>query len=356
MAGHATGDGVDAVADLDAVLDRALRELDALVLRLRDSQAVAGHDDDLAGVGQLQRDASSSGDFADGPAASAAGTAAGLLVAGAEPADDDVDERAVHRVGHELGEDAAGGADQRAGNDQRDAVEHEARHGYRGSGEGVEQGDDDRHVGAADRQRRRGCPARARGGRSTTQRRAGRRTRRLGSAVAAAAIGEQRVQRAAAAEGHGRPGMRPASLPAATSEPEKVNAADDARPGTSSRWCGREARRRRRRAGVARSRPDGDKRGRAAADRIEQADQLRHGGHLDPPGGDQPDQPPRPASRRSASSVAVAVMTWSAGQDGDRGHDTRAPCRRRRPGCPVAPRRASSSGAGPATKQTAATR
>ena len=39
-------------------------------------------------------------------------------VPGAEPAHDDVGQRPVHRVGHQLGQDATGRADQRAGDDQ----------------------------------------------------------------------------------------------------------------------------------------------------------------------------------------------------------------------------------------------
>ena len=61
-------------------------------------------------------------------------------------------DRPVHRVGHQLGEDATGRADQRPGDDQRRVAEDEAGHRDRGAGEGVEQRDDDRHVGAADRQ------------------------------------------------------------------------------------------------------------------------------------------------------------------------------------------------------------
>ena len=55
MPGHASRDRMDAVADLDAVVDQCLAELDALMLCLGGGESVARHDDNLAGVRQLQR-------------------------------------------------------------------------------------------------------------------------------------------------------------------------------------------------------------------------------------------------------------------------------------------------------------
>ncbi len=61
------------------------------------------------------------------------------------------DEGAVHRLAHDVAEDRAGRADQRAGDDQRRVLEREAERRGRPAGIGVQHRDDDRHVGAADR-------------------------------------------------------------------------------------------------------------------------------------------------------------------------------------------------------------
>ena len=68
-------------------------------------------------------------------------------------AEEHVGQRAVHRLAHDVGQDDARGADQRAGDDQHGVVDHEA--GGRGGQArvGVQQGDHHRHVGAADGQR-----------------------------------------------------------------------------------------------------------------------------------------------------------------------------------------------------------
>ena len=79
--------------------------------------------------------------------------AATRLAAGAEAGEQDVEQRAVHRLAHELGEDRARRADQGAGDEQRVVAEHEAGRGHRDAGVAVEQRDDDRHVRAADRHR-----------------------------------------------------------------------------------------------------------------------------------------------------------------------------------------------------------
>ena len=69
----------------------------------------------------------------------------------AEAAEDHRDERAVHALAHDVGQDRARGADQRAGDDQRRVAEREADAGRRPARIGVEHRDHDRHVGAADR-------------------------------------------------------------------------------------------------------------------------------------------------------------------------------------------------------------
>jgi hypothetical protein len=69
----------------------------------------------------------------------------------AEAAEDDRDERAVHPLAHDVGEDGARGADQRPGDDQRGVAEGKSDARGRPARIGVEHRDDDRHVGAADR-------------------------------------------------------------------------------------------------------------------------------------------------------------------------------------------------------------
>ena len=80
------------------------------------------------------------------PAAAAAAAAA------AERAEEDVRERAVHGLAHHPREQRAGGADERARDDQQVVVQDEAGRGRGDAGERVEQRDHDGHVGAADRQ------------------------------------------------------------------------------------------------------------------------------------------------------------------------------------------------------------
>ena len=56
MAGHAAGDRVDRVQDLDAALLERRGEVGDRALGLGDGHAVAGHDDDQPRVGELDRD------------------------------------------------------------------------------------------------------------------------------------------------------------------------------------------------------------------------------------------------------------------------------------------------------------
>ena len=117
------------------------------MLRLRHRHAVARHDDDLAGV--LQHEGGVLGRaLLHRPLLLAGGRTRDLA---AEAAEDDRDEAAVHALAHDVGEDRAGGADQRAGDDQRRIAEREADAGRRPAGIGIEHRDHDRHVGAADR-------------------------------------------------------------------------------------------------------------------------------------------------------------------------------------------------------------
>ena len=121
---HPAGDRVDRVLHVDAALLEQLGQLAHGVLRLGDGEAVARDDDHVLGVGQLDRDVVGA-DGAD--RAARPGRGAGRVVAATEPADHDVQDRPVHGVGHELGQDRARRADEGAGDDQHRVVDHEAR-------------------------------------------------------------------------------------------------------------------------------------------------------------------------------------------------------------------------------------
>ena len=69
----------------------------------------------------------------------------------AEPARDHRDERAVHRLAHDVGQVRTRRADERAGDDQQVVAEQEPRRGRGPPGVAVEHRHDHRHVPAADR-------------------------------------------------------------------------------------------------------------------------------------------------------------------------------------------------------------
>ena len=69
----------------------------------------------------------------------------------AEAAQDHVEERAVHRLAHDVRQDGARAADQRAGDDQHAVVQREADAGRGPARIAVEHRHHHRHVGAADR-------------------------------------------------------------------------------------------------------------------------------------------------------------------------------------------------------------
>ena len=143
----------------------------------------------------------------------------------------------------------------------------------------------------------------------------------------------------------GRPGIRPASLPAATTEPENVTP-PMSRSSTVASVVGDRQLAERHRSVVADRVAERDERRRAAADRVEHADQLRHRGHRDPAGGDQARRPRRRPRRararrsRSPCSTLSWASTTTVGSDGQR--HPGAP----RPGCRAGRWPASSSGAG----------
>ena len=117
------------------------------MLGLRHRHAVARHDDDLGRVLQDESRVIGRAEL-DRPLLGAAGRARHLA---AETAEDDREEVAVHALAHDVGQDRARGADQRAGDDQRRIAEREADAGGRPSRIGIEHRDHHRHVGAADR-------------------------------------------------------------------------------------------------------------------------------------------------------------------------------------------------------------
>jgi hypothetical protein len=150
--GHPAGDRVDGVGHVHAAGFQQVGQFADLVLGLRGGQSVAGHDDDLAGVGELDRGVV--GRHGPHPRFARSAGARGGGVTGAVATGDDVRDRTVHRVGHELGEDRTGRPDQRTGDDERSVADHESGHRHRDAGAGVEQRDDHGRVGTADRQHR----------------------------------------------------------------------------------------------------------------------------------------------------------------------------------------------------------
>ena len=107
--------------DIDDLI--RMMPIEERVLRLRLRHAVARHDDDLRGVlhdeGRVIRRA-----LLDRAAFLRATRRRSRLAA--EAAENDREERAVHALAHDVGEDRTRGADQRTGDDQREVAEREA--------------------------------------------------------------------------------------------------------------------------------------------------------------------------------------------------------------------------------------
>ena len=148
MAGHAAGDRMDGVFDLDAGGLQLVGHLAQRMLGLGHRHAVAGDDDHLRGVLEDEGGVFGRALLDRAHHAVVAGRRGGLA---AEAAEDDRDEGAVHPLAHDVGEDRAGRADQRAGDDQRGIAEREADAGRRPARIGIQHRDHHRHVGAADR-------------------------------------------------------------------------------------------------------------------------------------------------------------------------------------------------------------
>ncbi len=151
-------------------------------------------------------------------------------VAATEAADHDVPDGPVHGIRHELGQDGARGTHQGARDDEHRVADDEARHGRRGTREGVQQADDDGHVRAADGQHQRDAED-DRGREDDDEEQVGGRHVEAEDACRA----EHQDERAEARDaGHGqgqrtRPGLddggariMPWSLAAATIDPENV--------------------------------------------------------------------------------------------------------------------------------------
>ena len=80
-----------------------------------------------------------------------AGDRGGAAGVGAEAAQQHVEDAAVHALAHDVRQDRAGRAHQCSGDDQRKVLDGEADAARRPAGVAVQHRDDDRHVGAADR-------------------------------------------------------------------------------------------------------------------------------------------------------------------------------------------------------------
>jgi hypothetical protein len=117
---------MNGVVDGDAAIGEHGAQLPRLALGLGGGEAVAGDNDDLAGIRQLN------GDIVDVGAADighAVRCRAGRSrVAHTKATDHDRHHRAVHRVRHQLGEDRAGRTHERARDDQDVVAEHKAGH------------------------------------------------------------------------------------------------------------------------------------------------------------------------------------------------------------------------------------
>ena len=148
MARHTAGNRVDGVGDFDAVVLEQRAKVGELTLGLGLGQTEARHEDDLLCVDELDGQIVGGG-FLHG--AFRTFTSAGSGVGSAKATGKDGQQRTVHGLGHGDGQGHARRADERAGHDQGDVVDGQTRHGHCGAGAGVQHGDDDRHISAADR-------------------------------------------------------------------------------------------------------------------------------------------------------------------------------------------------------------
>jgi len=150
MSRHPPRHRVDSICHLHPTLLEHVCQLPQRVLRLGHGQSVAGHEDDVARVGQQGADVFRGTGVHGACARSGARAGTGLHLAGGS--EQDVRQRATHGVAHPPGQQHTGGTDQCPGHDQREVIEREpaGRHGQASTC--VEQRNHDRHIGATDRQ------------------------------------------------------------------------------------------------------------------------------------------------------------------------------------------------------------
>ena len=144
MTRQATGNRMNAEADVFALGTQAAGQFADRLLCLCDRHAIAGHDDDA--VGFVQRSGHTIGIDGDLFAFD------GLCGTGcaAKSAQDDADKMPVHGLAHDIAEDRTGRADQSAHDDQKIIAKAEADCRRRPAGIAVQHRDNHRHVRAAD--------------------------------------------------------------------------------------------------------------------------------------------------------------------------------------------------------------
>ena len=330
------------VVDVDATRLEDLAELADSMLRLRDGQAVAGHDDDALRIGELDGRVVDA-DLADRRAALGARLGLRALTA-AEAADEDVHQRTVHRVGHELGQDPAGRSDEGARDDEQRALEHEARHRRCGPGEAVQQADDDRHVRPADRQDHRDAERQRRAEDDEQKDRLDLAADREDGRFTGAEHEqdgrderdepEDRGRQRAARHRDGLAADEALELARGDERAGEGDAADEDAEDDEDR--GRDLLLGR--ADDVEVVEDRDERRRTAADRVEQRDELRHRGHRDTQGeqqaGGSTDEPAREDDDEALGRQAAGPQDQAGerGDDRDRHADRRDAVARARRG------------------------
>ena len=144
VARQAARDGVDGEAHGLALGAQLAGQFGHRLLRLRHRHAIARDDDDAVGIVQRRGHAFGiDGDLFAGDLHRGAGGAA-------KAAKDHADERPVHRLAHDVGQDRTGGADQRADHDQQVIRQRKADGRRRPAGIAVQHRHHDRHVRPAD--------------------------------------------------------------------------------------------------------------------------------------------------------------------------------------------------------------
>ena len=197
-------------------LAQDLGELGRGVVRAGDREPVAGHDHDPLRVVEQDRDVVGL-HRAHRPIAAPPPAAPPATCARNAPKTMPGDG-AAHGLRHRHREDRSARADERAGDQQQHVREDETGCRDRESGEGVEQRDHDRHVGAADREHEQHAEDEAgaqRGGRRTARRRSRRaRPRRRRAASTSSTMSTRSPGKVTA-----RVVMMPCSLPNVTNDP-----------------------------------------------------------------------------------------------------------------------------------------